>query len=96
MTNTKLPQKIDEALLGYLQGLTLSSGNCFSPDDGVGRNARLQAAQSLLTLFRTTLQEIVPTRFPATEKQTARVEGWDLAIDTINANIKDILGEDKS
>jgi len=31
---------IEEILLGYLQGLTLSSGNCFDPNDGVGHNAR--------------------------------------------------------
>ena len=62
---------------------------------------------NILTLFRTTLQEIVPEKerykyLPKNLDNGRNQEiighrmGWNGAIDTINANIKDILGEDKS
>ena len=81
MTNTKLREQVNKAL-------------DFFTEPGQGEKYLKDLEDELLTLFRTTLQEIVPTRFPATEKQTARTEAWDLAINTINANIKDILGEE--
>ena len=93
MTNTKLREQVNKAL-------------DFFTEPGQGEKYLKDLEDELLTLFRTTLQEIVPENWKLSLKSGGGIyepsktaghtleywDGYNAAIDQFNANIKDILG----